>query len=387
MRVVAIADSDSYLKWALTLLAGAPADWAIRHLVLTNVIAPSAAQIEAAHSGTPRGRVERIGGARLASRIRRLEPDVLLVACTGPALEAVMVLLHRGRVLGAERPVLLTGLPGISYPAHELAVRHRRGFDLMVVHSRRERSAYAAVVERLGGPQVVLAALPYLAAIAPVEPGGPDVVFAAQSLVPAQAAQRQAILAALAALPPGLRPVVKVRASAGERQAHNEALPYAELWARMEQPRPIEFRAGPMAAALARAAGFVTVSSTAVLEALAAGVPALVLDEFGVSGELINAVFADSGLLGGLDRLRAGEFAVPRADWLADNYFHPVSENDWATAVSALVDRGRAEALPPYAATSLGSWPQRVRRQLRVLPPGWIWRGADRLKTRTGRFR
>jgi hypothetical protein len=387
MRVLAITDSDSYLKWALCLLAAAPEDWAIRHLVLDNVIAPSDAQIAAAHSGTRRGRVDRVAGAALARRVRRLAPDVLLVACTGPALEAVMALLHLGGVLGSARPVLLTGLPGISFPANDLAVRHRRGFDLLVLHSRRERTAYAEVVGRLGGPQPVLATLPYLSAISPTAPGGTEVVFAAQSLVPAEVSQRKAILAALAGLPPGLQPVVKVRALAWERQAHNEALPYAALWAEMSQPRTIEFRAGPMAAALTRAAGFVTVSSTAVLEALAAGVPALVLDDFGVSEALINAVFADSGLLGGLNRLRAGQFASPRPEWLADNYFHPAGENDWAVRVGDLVARRRIETLPAYAMEPSGTLPQRLYRQLRVLPPPWVWRSAERFRSVSARRR
>lgn len=387
MRVLSLTDSDSYLKWAVALLGGAPPAWAVRHLVVENVIAPSVTQIEAACSGTARGPVERVGGLRLAGRVRRLAPDVLLVACTGPAVSAVLELLHRRGILTQNRPVLVTGLPGISYPANDLAVRHRRGFDLMVLHSRRERAAYADIAGRLGGPRMVLATLPYLTAVAPVAPGGDEVIFAAQSLVPAGCPHRQAILAALAGLPEGLRPVVKVRALSGERQAHNEALPYAGLWAEMAQPRPIEFRAGPMAAALTRAAGFVTVSSTAVLEALAAGVPALVLDEFGVSEELINAVFAGSGLLGGLDRLRAGAFATPRAEWRADNYFHPPAENDWAARISELAARRRRESLPAYAGEPFGTGLQRARRQLRLLPPGWVWRGQEWIRSRTGRSR
>lgn len=385
MRVLAITDSDSYLKWAGALLDAAPPDWAVRHLVLENVIAPSPAQVKAARGGGGRGPVERVGGVSLARRLRRLAPDVLLVACTGPAVEAVMELLQRGGVLARNRPVLVTGLPGISYPANDLAVLHRRGFDLMVLHSRREQTAYAEVADRLGGPRMALATLPYLAAVPPVPSGGEEVVFAAQSLVPPERAQREAILATLAELPEPLRPVVKIRALDAERQAHNEALPYAALWAEMTQHRPIEFRAGSMAAALAGAAGFVTVSSTAVLEALAAGVPALVLDEFGVSGELINAVFADSGLLGGLDRLRSGDFASPRPEWLADNYFHPARENDWVAGISELAERRRVAQLPAYDGKPLGSRFERARRQLRILPPGSVWRGLERVRSLTGR--
>ena len=57
----------------------------------------------------------------------------------------------------------------------------------------------------------------------------------------------------------------------------------------------------------------VTVSSTAVLEAIASGVPALVIDEFGVAPKLINTVFDGSGLLGGAEALVAGGRAASRA--------------------------------------------------------------------------
>ncbi|WP_432557882.1 DUF6716 putative glycosyltransferase [Granulicoccus sp. GXG6511] len=387
MRVLTLSDSDSYLKWAVALTAAAPPRWAVRHLVLDNVIAPSAAQIAAVlrdHPGRPVGRVS---GVRLARTLRDLAPDVLLVAATGPAIEAIRDLLAWGGVLGPDRPVLATGLPGISFPANEPAIRHRRDFDVMILHSHREITAYADVIARVGfGPRLALATLPFLSTVAPADPGGRAVVFAAQALVPATAQERCAILAALSALPTGLDPVVKVRALPGERQAHNEDLPYADLWAQLEQRRPIGFVAGSMAAALRDAAGFVTVSSTAALEAIAAGVPSLVLDEFGVTDELINTVFLDSGLLGGLDRLAAGEFSRPRPAWLHDNYFHPAADDDWIAALEQAVAarRGGAGRVAVATAAARDPWSTRARRQLRVLPPAWVWRGLQRLRPPSG---
>ena len=390
MRVLTLSDSDSYLKWAVALTAGAPTHWAVRHLVLDNVIAPSAEQVAAVlrdHPGRPIGR---IAGLRLARTVRALRPDVLLIAATGPAIDAIRDLLTWGGALGPQRPVLATGLPGISFPANDPAVLHRRDFDVMILHSHREIAAYGEVVAELGfGPRFALATLPFLASVAPVEPGGRTVEFAAQSLVPARAEDRRSILLALSALPAGVDPGVKVRALAGERQAHNEDLPYAELWATMEQRRPIEFVAGSMAAALQHAAGFTTVSSTAALEAIAAGVPTLVLDEFGVSDALINTVFVESGLLGGLDRLSAGEFSRPRPGWLHDNYFHPSTDDDWVAALEEAVALRRAgrmdETVPRGVELSRReSWPSRIRRQLRVLPPAWVWQGLRRLKRSSG---
>ncbi|NNG18956.1 hypothetical protein HJ590_05090 [Naumannella sp. ID2617S] len=372
MRILTVSDSDSYLKWVVSTFEDAPADWRVRHLVLENVIAPSPAQVAAVQGGYPiqRGSVRRL----LALAAER--PEVIVLACTGPALEVALSVLAAGGALrphpGRPRPVLVGGLPGISYPANDLAIRHRRHLDLMLLHSHREMAAYAEVVQRLraageSGPELALATLPYLREVA-VGRGGSDVVFAAQSLVPALREDRVRVLDALAAVPPELNPVVKIRAVGGERQAHNEAYPYAELWQQRPRAgrREVEFRAGRMADALAEAYGFATVSSTAAIEAIAARVPLLILGDFGVGAEQINLVFADSGLVGDLDDLRTASFRHPEPDWLQQNYLHDPSENTWRGRLAALV--ATREELPPVRFRGFGSVPRRTRRFLRLVP-------------------
>ncbi|MDO5684272.1 MAG: hypothetical protein Q4G46_15790, partial [Propionibacteriaceae bacterium] len=163
MRVLTLSDSDSYLKWVVALTAGAPEDWAVRHLVLDNVIAPSTAQIGAVLRDHPGRPIRRVSGLGLAREVRRLDPDVLFLATTGPALAAVRDLLTWGGVLDRRRPVLASGLPGISFPANDLAIHHRRDIDVMVLHSHREVRAYAEVTASLGfGPRLALATLPFL---------------------------------------------------------------------------------------------------------------------------------------------------------------------------------------------------------------------------------
>jgi hypothetical protein len=105
-----------------------------------------------------------------------------------------------------------------------------------------------------------------------------------------------------------------------------------------------------MAAHLARAVGFATISSTAAVEAIAADVPSLVLTDFGVSGRLINEVFVGSGLLGTSADLIAGRFRTVDPRWQADNYFHDPRENDWQRLLeefALLRDAGALPARPP----------------------------------------
>lgn len=378
MRLLAVADSDSYLKWAAALLRTLPGEH--RLVVVRSPITPSAAQRRAAVSGgredTPAPEV--LTARRLRALLRGYDPDAVLLACTGPVVRALSPWVSRDR-----RRVLLTGLPGISVPAGEKAWRLRAAADLFVVHSGREAAEFGRIARDLGLPgRVVRATLPFLHDA--VGPGGDSrdrVVFATQAKVPGLREERERVLYALAGLArsrPDLRVVVKLRARVGEEQTHREELHYETLWREL----PVEhgllgFDAGPMHAQLARAAGFVTVSSTAALEAIAADVPLLVLSDFGVNAQMINLVFEGSGVLGTLEELVQGRFRRPDARWCAENYFHPEAENDWARELEALV--ARAESLPEPAGDPGGRW-ARTRASLRVELPPAAYRGALRLR-------
>ncbi|MEO5874555.1 MAG: DUF6716 putative glycosyltransferase, partial [Streptosporangiaceae bacterium] len=245
------------------------------------------------------------------------------------------------------------------------AWRFRSSADLFVVHSDREVADFQVIAA--GHGSVGRATLPFLAPL----PGAAvrdRVVFATQAKVPVLRAERERVLSALAALAerrPDLSVVVKLRARAEEQQTHREVLHYETLWRAMPVDHDLlTFDAGPMREQLAHAAGFVTVSSTAALEAIAAGVPSLVLQDFGVSAEMINVVFAGSGLLGTLEHLAAAEFRTPSAAWCAANYFHDAAADDWIDRLTCLA---HAE-LPPAPRVISGPLP-RIRARLRFANP------------------
>lgn len=405
-RVVAIADSDSYLKWSAATLAALPDGWQRTQWLIKNPIAPSAEQVRAATDGP----VDRIGLVRLLVRLRRDPPEVILLAATGPVVQSILAagfLRRAGR-----RPVLVTGLPGISIPATGRGIEFRSGCDLFIVHSQREVDDFSELARRLQIPiEFALASLPFFkqdrdpAHVVDRRPaassGRHKIIFAAQAKVPDELAQRQQLLRAFAELPDDRRVVIKLRAQPGEQQTHREHLPYPELWAELVRtegydPDRIGFLAGSMADALADADGFVTVSSTAALEAIAAQVPILVLSDFGVSAELINEVFIGSGCLGTLADLGKPSGAglrTPDPKWLQRNYFHPRKDANWIDRITDLLRLRNGAGLPARTPVNLNSSAnldgrrRLIRRQLRLALPTGLLRTTGRQLRRLRRVR
>ncbi|WP_194408735.1 DUF6716 putative glycosyltransferase [Microbacterium cremeum] len=354
LRVVAIADTDSYVKWAASLLGGLDGRWDASVLVLSTPVAVSEAQLASAlrGSGLPRDRVERVEYAGLAARLRDLRADAVVLAARGPLVRV----LARDVAALSPRPVIATGLPGISIPATRKAVVYRLQSDLFVVHSRRELREFGALSARTGYThRYALATLPF----ARSRPGrraaaeGTDLVFATQAKVPADRADRLRIarmLVRAAEADPGRRVVVKLRAATGEHQTHVEQDGYPELLASLGPlPPNLVTSTAAMGDALDAAEGLVTVSSTAAIEAIARGVPVIALDTFGVSPRLINETLADADLLGSEDDVVARRFRHPDPEWLDDNYFHPPHADDWEDRLAQLVSLRRADALAPRA--------------------------------------
>ncbi|WP_217181160.1 DUF6716 putative glycosyltransferase [Streptomyces sp. AC495_CC817] len=387
LRVVAIADADSFVKWSASLLGSV--DGIRPHLLLVQTpLTASVAQERTALAGAgiDPSAVSRIRFGEAAPWLEAQRPDVVLLAGRGPFVRLM------GRVIDAlsHRPVTVAGLPGMAIPAQRGALDYRRHVDLLVVHSHREERAFADLGRRIGvqvptalatlpfarprermlspervrvgGAHGVLveerSAPPHAAAgtsAAPAESAtahtsapATDIVFAAQALVPVDHEERleiASILVRAAKADPGRRVVVKLRSRPGEAETHLERDPYTAL---LDGRRPdnLVFSYGSMAEALSTAAGLVTISSTAAVEAVAQGIPVIALDSFGVSKSLLNTVFVGSGLLGGRSEVVAGRFRHAHPGWMRDNYFHPGIESTWWQRVEELVARRRAGTLP-----------------------------------------
>jgi hypothetical protein len=359
VRLVALADSDSYVKWGAALAGTLSPEWDRELLVLESPMVVSDAQLRAALAGSGIDRVTRVRFPEVAPRLAADPPDAVLVATPGPIARVLM------RVIAelTPRPVLVSGLPGISIPTTRKALIYRRQADLVVLHSHREVREFARLSRARGWDhRFGLATLPFVTRRTAF---GTDLVFAAQAIVPAAREDRLQVAAMLrdaALAEPDRRVVIKVRARAGENQTHPEQDGYPDLIATLGPVPPnLLVSADPMATALDTAEGLVTVSSTAAVEAMARGIPVIALDTFGIRRSLINPVFRESGLFGGRDAVLARTFRHPEPGWLDDNYFHAPAAADWVTTLESLVAARRAGRLAPRPAH---------------LPPGGALRAA-----------
>jgi hypothetical protein len=347
MKVIAIADSDSYLKWAAAFLGALPGVTERELLLIETPVLPSDSQRAAALAvgGVPPEQLVSLPLNSVLGTLRSEQPDAVLIALRGP----VAAVLIRMIAELPHRPVIVTGLPGISIPATRKALAFRRQADLFVLHSRREIREFTLMSREYGWThRFALATLPFVEERTGAT--GSDLVFAAQAVVPRTIDDRTRVLELLIAAAradPSRRVVIKVRGVAGERQTHDEQLSYPELLeAAVDVPANLVVSSAPMSTALDEAQGLMTVSSTAAIEAIARGIPVITLDIFGMTGKLINTVFEGSGLFGGEEAVLRREFRHPDPAWLDDNYFHPVEDDDVAGQLEALVAARRQGVLP-----------------------------------------
>jgi hypothetical protein len=343
LRLVVLADSDSYVKWGAALAGTLPPAWDRELLVVDSPIVVSDAQLVSALAGSRVDRVSRVTLPEVATRLAADPPDAVLVATPGPIARVLIRIVAEL----SPRPVVLSGLPGISIPVTRKALVYRRQADLVVLHSRREIREFGALAAAKGGDhRFGLATLPF---VSRRPASGTDLVFAAQAIVPASREERLIVASMLrdaAFADPARRVVVKVRALAGENQTHPERDDYPTLIESLGPvPENLVVSAAPMSVALDSAEGLVTVSSTAAIEALARGIPVIAIDSFGIRPSLINPVFVGSGLFGGRSAVIGREFRHPDPGWLDDNYFHEPAADDWARVLRSLVSERRAGRL------------------------------------------
>ncbi|WP_338320752.1 DUF6716 putative glycosyltransferase, partial [Streptomyces lonarensis] len=350
VRAVVLADSDTRWKWgALTARALTPgaevgarllrgrATPTARQLADTGVAADDARETTltgfldevavppAPHTPAVHTPAAPAGGDRAAPY------DVLVLACVGHTVQAVLQGLARRWPDTTRRPVLVTGYCGVVYEKLTEGLLLRHGADLLLAGSPWDARRFRETLTGVGADARSVATwpLPFLGGT----PHDPEpaargdrpfrVVFAVQPSVPDGPAARRYLLDRAighARRHPGREVVLKLRSAPGEHTTHVEETPYQRLAARVRGGLPANVRLayGHMGELLDTTDLLVTVSSTAALESLSRGVPTAVLTDLGVREPLGNHWFTGSDCLTSWDELDAGH--LPEADphWLAD---------------------------------------------------------------------
>lgn len=351
-----LADSDTRWKWgALTahrIVPGARIDG----LLLRGRATPTARQLD--EVGVRAASLREVTAAEFLSTADRDAYDVVVLACVGGTVQAMLHGLAHNLNARGRRPVTVTGYVGVVYEklADGLLLRH--GADVVLANSTHDAERFRAVYEGVGADagSVVECALPFLGG-APYETSADrpyTVVFAVQPSVPANRADREYLLrraAGHARRHPDREVLVKLRSKPGEHTTHIEEQPYQKLAARLPGGLPPNCRLvyGHMGEVLDRTDLLVTVSSTAALEALHRGIPTAILTDLGIREALGNHHFLGSGCLASWDQLDEG--LLPEADpaWTARQGV--VADGPYEAAFDAARERVAAlvarETLPP----------------------------------------
>lgn len=391
--ILAIADSDSYLKLAVTFLDRLGPAWDRRVALVRTPVMPTEEQIAAAFDGTSLDPQDLQFMTLHQLNAESIPEDIVFAAATGPVVADAYARILRTEPAQARRTALISALPGVAYPATAKGWNYRRAGDAFICHSHAEARDFSFMTEEQPGhqPTIMVSKLPFLHSSGfPPEPHGEiqRVVFAPQAKVPFTREDREAILLTLertARLNPGLEVIVKLRAREGEPQTHLEAFPYDQLCnelqatGRLGPNSHLRFETGTMSNVLTPRSALVTVSSTAALESLDRGLPTMILSDFGVNEQMINEVFRGSNILGSMQDLEALSFAVSTKAWLRENYFHRMdgSFNESMAILASQARKGRLTTNPEVLAL-IRNPP--MRQRLRTVLPTPVVRMLQKIR-------
>jgi hypothetical protein len=337
-RILFLADSASQLKpaYALAEAFRESRDWEVVGNLVPGKALPSRRQVIDANLRCP---VTAHSLSKMAELGLYTQFDAVVAFLPGSRLHALVAHLDRtiARHNPRSRPALITGYNGVVYEGHLEGLLWRTGYDFICVNSRADLRRFTADLEELGQEGERLIATGYLLAQggerrAPppyAEMPSKDVLFATQAVVPSSRAEREYVIEGFRAYAeafPDRRVIIKPRSLPGERTFHEErhhyAVLYEQLFGRLKPPNLL-FGYGSLAGYLSRVGLVVSVSSTAVVEAISHGVPGAILGDFGIKESLGNHFFRSSGMMTTLPKLIADQVPVAREKWLEDNGFAP----------------------------------------------------------------
>lgn len=321
-----MAGFDSGLKYAARLADAFAAAGAAPVLALPTTVAPHGLGAEQITAATDRA-VTTATWAELVDRARGAAAVVPVF--DGPMVQQFIRDVHgdadEGAGTGADPlPVFVAGYVGMALYDRVGGYLMRSLADVVAVNSRTDLAEFTAAARTLGLPaqSLLLCGLALLPATPAPPADGPirSVLFTDQPTVPRTDVGRAIVwdrLAAYAAAHPDRSVVLKPRHRPTETTFHRQRFSPEQWAATRTLPTNLRIDYSPIAGLIEASDLVLTVSSTAALEAVAAGTRVAFIADT-VNDASLNPPLIPSGLLRRFEDIDADRIGVPDPVWLRD---------------------------------------------------------------------
>ncbi|MFC0682047.1 DUF6716 putative glycosyltransferase [Lysobacter korlensis] len=278
------------------------------------------------------------------------DSDTVVPIYDGSRVEQFIAAVHETPGQG-RLPVIGTAYVGMVLYNNLHGYIWRALGDVIAVNSAEDLRDFLETARALGLPEdnLLLTGLPLLPAHPAPARGGAvrRVLFADQPTVPALAEERAYLydrLADYARRHPDREMIVRPRHRPDEATFHEMTYSPAVHFARVAPPPNLRIDYTPIAERLPSTDLVLSVSSTAILEALAAGCRVAFLADF--FGEpFLNSRFVRSGLLRTFDALDTDDIGTPDPEWLRD-VFPSAATSPAATFAARMLELVEADDRP-----------------------------------------
>lgn len=245
------------------------------------------------------------------------------------APEAIRRQIAKGGI--RQRPAYIAFQPGLEFTP-DRGRKNRRDFDIVFLYSADHRDKFKRAIKSPRWQHVSFGHPYFMTPKAPDLSGRKNVYFFAQAISPATLNSRRFVvdvLATLAERHPDRDVFVKLRHLPGENDNHVHRETYAYPWLLEryfpDAPPNLKLTACTMAEALDDAAIAITCTSTAVMDAISAGVPAMIYLDYVENyhdqyARPMRNEFAASGLISSIPQIMDLEASAPDEDWMRQHF-------------------------------------------------------------------
>ena len=258
--------------------------------------------------------------------------DAILLSLTGNHIKAFVNLFndYYKKNNDKKRPVLITGYTGILHERSYIGFSNRLGADVVFLNSKSDYDYFSNLLIKLNIPidNLFITGLPYLDKIEKekINIEKPGVLFAGQTLFPRKLSERAYILdrfIKLAIDNPDIDFYFKPRHKLKQTTFHSMTFHYEKILKRLSSkysiPPNFKFTYERIDLLIRKTNLCVSVSSTAVLEALALGKSFGILSDFGIVQDYANHFFIGADVFMSINEIPQKLHIKTNPEWTNQN--------------------------------------------------------------------